>query len=158
MSKQDDFTAPHGQYIPIEAEPRLHDLFGQYAKLKAIKDGLEAELDRIDESITPIKNQIITLMVELEYQSVNHDGVKYHLSVPGRPSIIAEKRPDFIAWLKGNGEDGIIQTDYINSNTLYSWYNQREDKFKEELQGMLKVSEDILLKSPKDYKRTRKKK
>jgi len=139
-------------------ESQLNQLFSQYAVLRADKDRLDMELDAVDSALTPIKNQIIALMVELEYQSINHDGVKYHLSVPGRPSVIPEKRADFIAWLKDCGESGIIQTDYINSNTLWSWYNQREDGIKEELQEMLKVSEDILLKSTKDYRRTRKKK
>lgn len=136
----------------------LNQLFSQYAELRLEKDRLDILLDQIDKDITPVKDQIIALMVELEYQSINHDGVKYHLSVPGRPSIIPDKRADFISWLRGNGEDGIIQPEYINSNTLWGWYNQREDEVKEELQGMLKVSEEILLKSPKDYKRSRKKK
>ena len=146
-----------GGHVP-SAESNLNQLFSQYATLRADKDRIDMQLDAIDKAITPVKDQIIALMVELEYQSINHDGVKYHLSVPARPSVIPEKRADFIAWLKGNGEDGIIQPDYINSNTLWGWYNQREDEIKEELQGMLKVSEEILLKSPKDYRRTRKKK
>jgi len=139
-------------------ESTLNQLFAQYAIIRADKDRLDMELDAVDKALTPIKDQIIALMVELEYQSINHDGVKYYLSVPGRPSIIPDKRQAFISWLKGNGEDGIIQPDYINSNTLWGWYNQREDEIKEELQGMLKVSEEILLKSPRDFKRSRKKK
>jgi len=136
----------------------LSALFSQYALLRRKKDDLDMQLDKVDKDLAPIKEQIISLMTELEYQSINHDGVKYYLSIPARPSIIPEKRADFIAWLKGNGEEGIIQTDYVNSNTLWSWYNQREDNIKEELSYMLKVSEEVQLKSPKDYKRSRKKK
>ena len=158
---EDPFTGQvvyEKDFVPLSPESTLNQLFSQYAILRADKDRLDMELDAVDKALTPVKDQIIALMVELEYQSINHDGVKYYLSVPGRPSIIPDKRADFIAWLKYYNEDGIIQPDYINSNTLWGWYNQREDEIKEELQGMLKVSEDILLKSPKDYKRTRKKK
>jgi len=139
-------------------ESSLHSLLTQYDEVNDKKNHHERELDLIDQVRKAISISIIQLMVELEFQSISHNGIKYYLSVPARPSIIPEKRPSFIAWLKGNGEDGIIQPDYINSNTLWGWYNQREDEVKEELQGMLKVSEDILLKSPKDYHRTRKKK
>jgi len=159
MSKQDDFTVPHGDYLPIEPGSRLHRFFEIYATIREAKNLKEQELDIIDADLTNLKEQIIPIMVELEYQSVNFSGIKYWLSVSGRPSIVPETRADFIGWLKDNNEDGLIQTDYVNPNTLWGWKNNLPEALKEELVslGYLKVNEDIQLKSPKDYKRKRKK-
>jgi len=145
---------------PISPESTLNQLFSQYAVLSTDKDQKEMELDAIDEAITALNAQIIPLMVELEYQSINHDGINYYLSVPERPSINPETRGDFIGWLLANNEYGIVQTDYVNSNTLWSWRNNLGEDKKEALAtlGYLKVSEDIKLRRSKGYKRTRKKK
>jgi hypothetical protein len=138
-------------------DSRLNELFAKYAKAKAEHDRLEMALDKINEEIEPVKEEIIQLMSELEYQSVSHSGVKYWLSVQGRPAIMGDKRDAFIDWLREHNEDGIVQRDYINSNTLWGWYNQRSDEEKEDLATKyLRVSETINLNSPNDYKRTRK--
>ena len=151
----EETSTPEGGATP---ESNLKSILNQYLEINEKRSRLERELDLIAQTRKAISETIVSLMVELEYQSVNYNGIKYWLSVPGRVSINPERRTDFIAWLEGNGEDGIIQRDYINVNTLWGWYNQRENETKEELQGMLKVSEDILLNSPRDYVRKRKKK
>lgn len=144
---------------PFGNDAALHGLFEKYSVLKEEKNRLEAELDRVDEQIAPVKDQIVESMVAFNYQKISHNGTLFYLSVPARPSIIPEKRAEFIAWLKEHGEDGIVQTDYINHNTLWSWYTNRADPEKEELSGLgvLRISEEILLNSPKDYQRKRKK-
>jgi len=138
----------------------LNQLFSQYAILSTDKDQKEMELDAIDAAITDLNAQIIPLMVELEFQSIDYNGEKYYLAVPERPSIIPETRDDFMVWLEANGEYGIVQTTYVNSNTLWSWRNNLDEVKKEALAalGYLKISEDIQLRRSKGYKRTRKKK
>jgi len=140
------------------AEHNLNDLFSQYAILRDEKTRLDMELDRIDEEMKPIAEQIKALMVELEYQSINHDGIKYWLSVSGRPSIIPETRSEFMETLEEEGESGIRQTDYVNSNTMWGWWNNLSENLKEVFRPFIKISEEITLNSPRDYKRKRKKK
>ena len=142
------------------AEHNLNDLFAQYAILCTDKDRKEMELDAIDAAITPIEEQIKALMIELEYHSIDHDGEKYTLAVIERPSIIALTRGEFMGWLEANGEYGIVQTDYVNSNTLWGWRNNLDEVKKEELSalGYLKTNEQIQLRRSKGYKRSRKKK
>jgi len=138
-------------------DSELNMLFGEYVSWQKQKDVLEEQLDKTDEELNLRKQQIVDLMVALDFQSIVHDGIKYHLSVPARPSIIPEKRSQFMVLLAEWGETGIVQTDYVNSNTLYGWYGQLPDDKKELLttSGYLKVSEDIILKSPKAYSRKR---
>lgn len=145
-------TSPTGT-----SESRLHELLTQYDLKKAEKNELERQLDQIDEELDPLEGEIINIMVALEFQRISHNGTLYYLAVPGRPSIVPEKRGEFIELLRKWNEDGIIQTDYINSNTLYGWYNNLPQEKKEYLStsGSLKISEDIQLRSPKDYKRKR---
>jgi len=138
-------------------DSELNVLFASYVILQKGKDALEEQLDKVDEKLNPLKQKIIDLMVALDFQSIVHDGIKYHLSVPARPSIVPEKRSQFMVLLAEWGETGIVQTDYVNSNTLYGWYGQLPEDKKELLttSGYLKVSEDIILKSPKAYSRKR---
>ncbi len=60
----------------LTPESTLNELFSAYALLREDKNRLDMELDAIDKALTPVKDQIIALMVELEYQSISHDGIK----------------------------------------------------------------------------------
>ena len=149
-------STPELPDAPI-ADPSLSDLLNQYAVMRAAKDEAERALDEIDEKLAPIKKAVIDAMIAAEFQRVSHNGRLYYLSVPGRPSIVPEKRPDFIQWLRENGEDGIITPDYINANTLWGWWNRLDEDVKPVVEPMLKISEEIELKSPADNGRKRKK-
>lgn len=136
----------------------LNELFDTWTVLKAEKNDLEQKLDQVDEKLNPLEAQIIELMTALNYQKIQHNDVLHWLSVVARPLVKPDKRAQFIhEYLEPNHEDGIVQRDYINSNTLWGWYNQQPDEVKEILTQYLEAPEKIYLNSPKDYVRKRKK-
>lgn len=133
----------------------LHASLEHYIAKKAQKDNLEKRLDEVDAELEPLKQQVIDSMTKLEYNKVGHNGVTYSIVVVSRPAIVPEKRGEFIKKLKEKTEDGIVQTDYINANTLWGWFNRVSDEDREFYGDCLLVNETIQLKSPRDYKRKR---
>lgn len=147
-----------GPILEASPEQNLNALFSQYAILREDKNRIDMQLDAIDKAITPVKDQIIALMVELEYQSINHDGIKYWLAVTPHVSVNAETRDGLLVKLEEEGEYGIVQTTYIHPSSVKGWYNNLPEDKQEKFHPYLNLHETITLNSPKDYKRSRKKK
>jgi len=136
----------------------LHDLFGQYAVIREAKNQKDQELDVIDKQLTALREQIIPLMTELEYQSINHNGVKYWIAVKSHPSIIEETKDELLVALKEEGEYGLVQAEYINPTSAGAWFRNLSENLQEKFRQYFSIFETVTLNSPRDYKRKRKKK
>ena len=139
-------------------ESTLNELFSQYAVVRETKSQKDRELDVIDEQLTALREQIIPLMTELEYQSVNYNGVKYWIAVKAHPSIIEETRGELLVALKEEGEYGLVQVEYINPTSAGAWYRNLPENLQERFRQYFSIFESVTLNSPRDYKRKRKKK
>jgi hypothetical protein len=123
---------------------KLSDMADLLTAWRMVKEDSEARLSEANKKIREVEQVIIAKLQEEELEKFVHNGQLFYPYVSAHPGVNKEHEAEFYAWLRENGEDGIIK-ETVHPMTLKSWWKQNSERFAEELTGkeLLKVHEEI---------------
>lgn len=131
-------------------DTKLLQLSDKLKKLREKKERLDNEVKANNEEIEVTQNSMIEIMMSEELMSFNRDGVVFSLVNQQFPSAEPNKKIELWAAMKKQGYEDLFT---INSRTLQGTLKEiitnNEDNIPDWLDGLIKMSEKIIIRVSK---------